>query len=184
MQVVANYYSSKAKITGLDHFYERVEQRDISILRKAFAYILIAPFLSTAVMYAAKEMKQDYTFSSNFFFGAMSALRPSSYTSSGAAVTGMQPTPLAPEEESKKESQKLKHLYQALKEEENTDLLERQAKLRKFSSTLRSKNAKSRTQQRIINSSPFNKNQQGKRFGIDGASIITDSKEQRQNRSD
>ena len=39
------------------------------MLKKSFAYVIAAPFVSAAVMYMAKEMKRETSMTSNFTYG-------------------------------------------------------------------------------------------------------------------
>jgi hypothetical protein len=66
------------------------------------------------------------------------------------------------------ETEKLKSAYDAIKVEENKIQSQKTAEMKEFHSRIGRGN-----QQRIKNASPFYKNQQGKRFGIDGAKKIT-----------
>jgi len=66
METVANYYAQKARIEINDEYLERIDERDLGLMRKAFGYVVIAPFASVAVMYAAKLATHDFSLSWNF----------------------------------------------------------------------------------------------------------------------
>ena len=59
MEIVGKYYAQKARTEINDEFLTHVSETDMSIMRKAFGYVLIAPLLSVGIMYAAKKAKQD-----------------------------------------------------------------------------------------------------------------------------
>ena len=68
MEVIQNYYRMKSQINVNDEFHERISEKDLDILRKSLALVIITPFCSIALMYLAKEIKREYSFSGNFIF--------------------------------------------------------------------------------------------------------------------
>lgn len=75
-------------------------------------------------------------------------------------------------EETKKESENLKNLYAGIKEENKRAANEQINKMRELNRRITPAD-----QPRVKNASPFYKNQQAKRFGIDGATKKTTYKE-------
>jgi len=53
MEAVSKYYAQKARIEANDEYLERINEKDIDIMRKALGYVVIAPFVSVGVLYAA-----------------------------------------------------------------------------------------------------------------------------------
>ena len=47
---------------------ERISEKDLDILRKSFACVLITPLCSIAIMYIGKELKREYSFSGSFVY--------------------------------------------------------------------------------------------------------------------
>jgi hypothetical protein len=51
-----------------DEYHDRISEKDLDILRKSLALVIITPFCSIALMYIAKELKREYSFSGSFIF--------------------------------------------------------------------------------------------------------------------
>jgi len=66
MEAVGKYYAQKARIEINDEYLERIGEKDLIMMRKAFGYVVIAPFASVAMMYAFRLATQDYSVTSNF----------------------------------------------------------------------------------------------------------------------
>lgn len=90
------------------------------------------------------------------------------------------PEPRVAGEKSQQEAQHLKDLYSRIKEEKKEDKQQAVSDMKELNRQI-SPAGKS---QRIKNASPFYKNQQAKRFGIEGASRNTGIKERRLEREE
>ena len=68
MNIVENYYIRKAQIHKSDDFYERIDEGDLELLRRAWLYLLIAPAGSIVVCYLLKELRHSLMMSQNFSY--------------------------------------------------------------------------------------------------------------------
>ena len=53
MEAVSKYYAQKARIEANDEYHERINEKDLDVMRKAFGYVVVTPFVSLGVLYAA-----------------------------------------------------------------------------------------------------------------------------------
>jgi hypothetical protein len=51
-----------------DEYYERIDKHDIDILRKAKAYLLVAPVLSVGFVYLLNKFRHEMLMSQHFFY--------------------------------------------------------------------------------------------------------------------
>ena len=68
MEIVGKYYAQKARTEINDEFLDHVSETDLTVMRKAFGYVLIAPLLSVGLMYAAKQAKKDVSMTQSFVY--------------------------------------------------------------------------------------------------------------------
>lgn len=60
------YYAQKARIEINDEYLEYICERDLQMMRKAFGYVVIAPFAGAMMMYITRLAVQDYSVTRNF----------------------------------------------------------------------------------------------------------------------
>lgn len=101
------------------------------------------------------------------------------YSRGRGTVDGI-PEPQVSGAESQKEAQHLGDLYQTIKDERKDKKEQKVSDMRELNRQI----APGGKSQRIKNASPFYKNQQAKRFGIDGATRNTSAKERRAERQE
>ena len=65
---ISTYYKQKSNLEVNDEYLESVSQKDIDLMIKAFAYVIIAPFAGITFMYLAKLAKSDISISKNFVY--------------------------------------------------------------------------------------------------------------------
>eukprot|EP00493_Phyllostaurus_siculus_P002094 UN02105 len=63
---VSLYYAQKARIEINDEYLENICERDLQMMRKAFGYVVIAPFAGAIMTYGARLAAQDYSLTRNF----------------------------------------------------------------------------------------------------------------------
>ena len=173
---VAEYYKQKSRLEIGDEFHTRIQEKDINILQKSLAMVAVAPFITVAVMHLLRLLKKDMSFSERFMYRirtAQDTLFTSSSTYQRSADRTKGPQPVVPGAESRLEAETLKNLYNEIKEDEAAMHNQKVDRMRSINEQIANRGQ----QPRIRNASPFYKNQQAKRFGIDGARIISSNKE-------
>jgi len=68
MEDVQKYYRQKANLGVQDEYLERITEKDIDMMQKSFGIIVMTPFLTAAVMYAAKGLKRDFSMNESFVY--------------------------------------------------------------------------------------------------------------------
>jgi hypothetical protein len=137
------------------------------MVKRAFGVIVAAPFGAFGLMYLMKAVKQETSMTQNFV-GGMRKMSESlmgnkvNYARSSEKV--YVPDAEVSSDDLKKESENLRNLYDGIKEENKQAVNQQINKIREIN-----KRITPADQPRVKNSSPFFKNQQAKRFGIDGA---------------
>ena len=53
------YYRRKQNLASQDEFHERIESRDIDQLNKASIYMMMAPILTSAIVYGYSKMRES-----------------------------------------------------------------------------------------------------------------------------
>jgi hypothetical protein len=173
---VSHYYRAKAKLAVNDEYHERIEEKDIRLLQKAIALVVVAPFVGVVVMHLLKSLKKDLSFSERFMYRIRSAqdtLFASTATYHRSADLATAPEPQIKGKESREEAEKLRDLYSEIKQDSAAQKSEADSRLRQMTEQIRQQGQ----QGRVRNASPFFKNQQAKRFGIDGSRRVTSQKE-------
>lgn len=122
MESVQKYYRHKANIQANDEYLERINEGDIDMMRKAFAGIVVAPFLSVLAMYCAKELKKDTSMSENFVYNIrrfQDRVMPNNATYARSTEQTMTPEFTHKKEDVQKEAENLKNLYKTIKDEDS-----------------------------------------------------------------
>ena len=68
MNIVEKYYMRKASMGSNDMYYDAIETADIEILRRAQAYLLIAPTATIALVYVLNKLRYEVFMSQHFFY--------------------------------------------------------------------------------------------------------------------
>ena len=136
MEAVSKYYAQKARIEANDEYLERINETDIDIMRKAGAWVLIAPFVSVGVLYTLQMAKKDWSMAENWVYSMRSVTerlvhREGSYARSKTQPTTPEPTRFA-DSESHQESENLRNLYEAIKEEKKAGREQKVSEMREL----------------------------------------------------
>ena len=119
-QEVRNYYKEKAQINVNDEYLERISEKDIDLMTKSLGILMITPFASFGLMYAAKKAKTDVSRADNFVYRMRTVtdkIMPTNINYARSAGDIQAPVPIVGKEESQKEAQALKDLYGAIKDD-------------------------------------------------------------------
>ena len=68
MNIVEKYYIKKASVGQSDEFYTQIENRDLAILKKAQAYIFIAPTVTIGFVWLLNKLRYELLMSQHFFY--------------------------------------------------------------------------------------------------------------------
>ena len=83
---VTRYYMRKQNLTLSDEFHERVIPSDIDILTRASIYMMVAPVVTSAIVYGYSKIREEGGFSSHFAHAirrAKSRFTPASMSKNG-----------------------------------------------------------------------------------------------------
>ena len=106
----------------MDEFHTCITENDIDAMTKSALGIVVAPFITFAVMYAAKGLKKDTSMSENFVYSVRrmqdTLMASSQLNYARTADQTMKPEPQVSAEQSRKEAENLNNLYTQIKDQE------------------------------------------------------------------
>jgi len=83
---VTRYYMRKQNLALSDEFHEQVIPSDVDVLSKASFYMMVAPVVTTAIVFGYSKMREEGGFSSHFAHAIRRA--KNRFTPSGMGETG------------------------------------------------------------------------------------------------